>query len=39
VTEPVLGPVRRMMPTMGGLDLSPIVVFFGIAILQRALTS
>jgi YggT family protein len=27
VTEPVLAPARRLIPPLGGLDLSPIVVF------------
>lgn len=27
ITEPVMRPVRNIMPSMGGLDLSPIVVF------------
>jgi YggT family protein len=26
ITEPVLGPVRRVLPPLGGLDLSPLVV-------------
>lgn len=26
MTEPLLAPVRNMMPTAGGLDFSPIVV-------------
>ena len=26
VTEPVLAPIRRILPNLGGLDLSPIVV-------------
>lgn len=26
ITEPVLGPVRRALPPLGGLDLSPLVV-------------
>ncbi len=26
VTEPFLSPIRRMLPSMGGLDLSPIVL-------------
>lgn len=26
-TEPIMAPVRRLLPPMGGLDLSPIVVF------------
>lgn len=30
LTEPVFGPVRRVLPSFGGLDLSPIVVLFGI---------
>ncbi|HVF73679.1 MAG TPA: YggT family protein [Acidimicrobiales bacterium] len=41
VTEPVLGPVRRMIPPIGmggmGFDLSPIIVLFGMRILQSAL--
>jgi YggT family protein len=41
ITEPVLGPIRRVIPPLGmggmGLDLSPLVVFFGITILQRAI--
>ncbi len=27
ITEPVLAPVRRLMPQMPGLDLSPLVTF------------
>jgi YggT family protein len=26
LTEPVLEPIRRMLPEIGGLDLSPIVL-------------
>jgi YggT family protein len=26
VTEPVLAPIRRILPNLGGLDLSPIIV-------------
>jgi YggT family protein len=37
ITEPVLGPVRRLIPPLGGFDLSPIIVFFGIEILLRAI--
>lgn len=34
ITEPVLGPVRRALPPLGGLDLSPLVVllFLGIVV-------
>ena len=35
VTEPVLRPIRRILPPMGGLDLSPIIVFIIIFFLQQ----
>ncbi len=35
LTEPVLSPIRRMLPPMGGFDLSPLVVFFILLFLQR----
>jgi YggT family protein len=34
LTEPVMAPFRRLLPSMGGLDLSPIIVIIGINILQ-----
>ena len=37
ITEPVLGPVRRLLPAVGMLDLSPIVVFIGIQIIQASI--
>ncbi len=37
LTEPVLGPVRRVIPSVGMLDLSPLVVFFGLQILQQVI--
>ncbi|GAN70949.1 YggT family protein [Acetobacter syzygii] len=30
LTEPVLAPVRRILPTPGGVDFSPMVVLLGI---------
>ena len=36
VTEPVLGPVRRVIPPLGGLDFSPIVVFVGLQLIGSA---
>lgn len=30
ITEPVMAPVRRILPPMGGLDLSPLIVLLGI---------
>ena len=34
LTEPVLGPLRRVIPPLGMFDLSPLVAFIGIQILQ-----
>jgi uncharacterized protein YggT (Ycf19 family) len=39
VTEPVLGPVRRVIPRVGMFDLSFLVVFFGITILRGLIAS
>jgi YggT family protein len=30
VTEPVLAPIRRRMPDLGGIDISPIVLIIGL---------
>ncbi|HBS51367.1 MAG TPA: YggT family protein [Rhodobacteraceae bacterium] len=32
--EPLYGPVRRILPPMGGLDLAPLVVLLGIYALR-----
>jgi YggT family protein len=41
ITEPVLGPVRRALPPMGGggmrFDLSPIIVIIGFRVIGGAL--
>lgn len=37
ITEPVMAPLRKVLPTMGGLDFSPILVFILINIIQIAL--
>lgn len=36
VTEPVLGPFRRLIPPLGMFDISPIVVLLLIRLLQEA---
>ena len=38
-TEPVLAPIRRVLPDMGGLDFSPLVLLIGLRILRGALYS
>lgn len=30
VLEPIYGPIRRVLPSMGGLDLSPLIVIFAL---------
>jgi YggT family protein len=34
VLEPIYGPIRRMLPNMGGIDLSPVLVLVGLEILR-----
>jgi YggT family protein len=34
-TEPLLGPIRRLLPSIGGLDLSPIILLLGLEFLRR----
>jgi len=34
VTEPALRPIRRVLPDMGGLDLSPLVLLLGLYFIQ-----
>jgi len=35
VTEPVLKPIRRFLPDMGGIDISPIIVFVAIFFIEQ----
>ncbi len=30
ITEPVLGPIRNLLPSVGMFDLSPMIVIFGV---------
>lgn len=39
VTEPVLAPIRRVLPFMGGIDLSPLVVWIASIVLLSVLGS
>jgi YggT family protein len=38
-TEWFMGPLRRVIPTIGPIDISPIVAYFGLAILQSIVLS
>ncbi len=35
VTEPVLYRIRRVVPIMGGMDLSPVIAIFAIIFIRR----
>jgi YggT family protein len=37
ITEPVMAPFRKVLPAMGGMDFSPILVFILINVIQIAL--
>jgi YggT family protein len=37
ITDPVLRPIRNMMPAMGGIDISPIILFLIIILIQRVI--
>lgn len=35
ITDPILRPVRDVVPDFGGVDVSPLVAFFGLYLLQQ----
>ena len=35
LTDPILRPIRRVLPNMSGLDLSPLVLFLIIFFIER----
>jgi len=35
VTEPALRPIRRFMPNLGGIDISPIILIIGLMFLEQ----
>lgn len=35
ITEPALGPIRRILPSLGGIDLSPVVLILLLMFLQN----
>lgn len=37
ITEPVLRPIRNVMPNLGGLDISPIIVILLIMFIERVI--
>jgi YggT family protein len=39
LTEPLLGPLRRILPSAGGLDFSPLVLLLGLRLIRSLLLS
>jgi len=39
ITEPILAPIRRILPTFGMLDFSPMVAIILLEIIHRVLVS
>ena len=39
ITDPVYKPLRKIIPSIGGIDVTPIAIIFGIQILQRIIGS
>lgn len=37
ILEPIYGPIRRILPPVGGLDLAPLVAFFAIVAIRIVL--
>ena len=37
VTEPVLRPIRKILPNLGGVDISPIILILIIMLIQELL--
>jgi YggT family protein len=35
VTEPVLQPIRRILPNLGGIDISPVILIIGLMFIDQ----
>jgi len=35
ITEPALRPIRRLIPLLGGIDISPVVLILGLIFLRN----
>ncbi|MCS0496785.1 YggT family protein [Ancylobacter mangrovi] len=35
VTEPVLAPIRRILPNLGGIDISPVILIIGLYFIRN----
>jgi YggT family protein len=39
VTEPIMAPLRKLIPAAGGIDFSPIVAVLAITMVQKLVTA
>lgn len=39
ILEPIYAPIRRILPSMGGLDLAPMVLIIGVIVLRSILAN
>jgi len=37
LTEPLLRPIRRLLPNLGGVDISPVILLLGLFFVREAL--
>ena len=37
LTEPLLRPIRSVLPNLGGIDISPVILILGLLFLERIL--
>src|ERR1700722_13555653 len=37
LTEPALRPIRNLLPNLGGIDISPVILFLIIIFIQRVI--
>ena len=35
LTEPLLAPIRRFLPNLGGIDISPVILILGLMFVKR----
>ena len=39
ITEPALRPIRQFMPNLGGIDISPVILFLIIIFIERVIVN
>jgi YggT family protein len=39
ITEPALGPIRRLLPNLGGIDISPVILILLIIFIERVIVT